>query len=278
MILTRSAYPGQQRYGTINWSGDIGWDWDAYKRQIVAGLNYSLTGMPYWTTDIGGFFRPGSSQYTDSNYHEILTRWFQWGAFNPIFRIHGYQSETEPWKYGEAVENNMRTMLNLRYRLLPYLYSAAWKVSSSGSTIMRPLVMDFSGDSSAVEKPFQYMYGESILVAPVTQPGAREWEVYLPKSYGWFNFHSGSYTYGGKQVKTDAPLDQIPLFVKAGSIIPLTSPVQHTAALKSDTLEMRIYQGRNATFDLYEDQGDGYDYEHGEYRSEERRVGKECPV
>ena len=265
VILTRSAYPGQQRYGTINWSGDIGWDWDAYKRQIVAGLNYSLTGMPYWTTDIGGFFRPGSSQYTDSNYHEILTRWFQWGAFNPIFRIHDYQSETEPWKYGEAVENNMRTMLNLRYRLLPYLYSAAWKVSSSGSTIMRPLVMDFSGDSSAVEKPFQYMYGESILVAPVTQPGAREWEVYLPKSYGWFNFHSGSYTYGGKQVKTDAPLDQIPLFVKAGSIIPLTSPVQHTAALKSDTLEMRIYQGRNATFDLYEDQGDGYDYEHGEY-------------
>jgi alpha-D-xyloside xylohydrolase len=118
-ILTRSAFPGQQRYEIISWSDDIGGTWDSFKRQIVAGLNYTITGLPYWTTDIGGFFRPGNSQYSDIKYHELLTRWFQWGAFNPVFRIHGYQSETEPWKYGPAVENNMRKMLNLRYRLLP---------------------------------------------------------------------------------------------------------------------------------------------------------------
>ena len=116
----------------------------AYKRQIVAGLNYCITGLPYWTTDIGGFFRPGKSQYTDEKYQELLTRWFQWGAFNPIFRIHGYQSETEPWKYGQQVEDNMRKMLNLRYRLLPYIYSEAWQITKNGSTMMRPLVMDFN--------------------------------------------------------------------------------------------------------------------------------------
>ena len=116
-ILTRSAFAGQQRFGTINWSGDIGWNWDTYKRQIVAGLNYSLTGMPYWTTDIGGFFRPGRGQYTDAKYHDILTRWFQWGTFNTIFRIHGYQTETEPWKYGDTVMNNMRSMMNLALSL-----------------------------------------------------------------------------------------------------------------------------------------------------------------
>lgn len=142
-ILTRSAFPGQQRFGTINWSGDIGWDWDTYKRQIVAGLNYSLTGMPYWTTDIGGFFRPGRTQYTDAKYHDILTRWFQWSTFNTIFRMHGYQTETEPWKYGDTVMNTMREMMNVRYRLIPYIYSEGWQVSSKGSTISRPMVMDF---------------------------------------------------------------------------------------------------------------------------------------
>ena len=146
-ILTRSAFLGQQRYGTINWSGDIGGTWDSYKRQIVAGLNYTITGMPYWTTDIGGFFRPGKSQYTDENYQELLIRWYQWGAFNPIFRIHGYQSETEPWHYSQQVEDNMKKMLDLRYRLMPYIYSEAWQITKNGSTIMRPLVMDFNGDA-----------------------------------------------------------------------------------------------------------------------------------
>jgi len=265
VILNRSAFLGQQRFGTINWSGDIGWNWDTYKRQIVAGLNYSVTGMPYWTTDIGGFFRPGASQYKDPKYHEILIRWFQWGTFNPIFRVHGYQSETEPWKYGDLVETNMRNMLNLRYRLIPYIYSEAWKVSSQGSTIMRPLVMDFKDDPTAIAQPYQYMFGRSFLVAPVTAPDIKQWDVYLPKSNGWFDYWTGAYHNGGKSIKSPAPLDKIPLFVKAGSIIPLGEIMQHTNEKPADTLEIRVYKGKNADFDLYEDQGDNYQYEKGRY-------------
>ena len=264
VTLTRSAFPGQQRYGTINWSGDIGWSWDTYKRQIVAGLNYNLTGMPYWTTDIGGFFRPSRGQYTDTKYHDILTRWFQWGVFNPIFRIHGYQTETEPWKYGDTVENNMRSMMNLRYRLMPYIYSEAWQVSKKGSTIMRPLVMDFSNDTKAVEQAYQYMFGKAMLIAPVTAP-ATTWDVYLPKSNGWYDFWTGKKYNGGQTINVDAPQDKIPVFVKAGSIIPIGKLMQYTAEKSNDTLEIRIYKGANAEFDLYEDEGDHYNYEKGKY-------------
>ena len=263
-ILTRSAFSGQQRYGVINWSGDIGYTWDVFKNQIVAGLNYTITGFPYWTTDIGGFFRPGRSQYTDEKYHELLTRWYQWGTFNPIFRMHGYQTETEPWKFGQKVEDNMRKMLNLRYRLLPYIYSEAWQVTKKGSTIMRPLVMDFNGDTAAVNRQFQYMFGKSILVAPVTESSKTEWNVYLPKAAGWFDFWTGKLFKGGQKVKTDAPLDRIPLFVKAGSIIPMGKIIQSTAE-KSDTLEIRVYKGANGEFTLYEDEGDNYNYEKGKY-------------
>jgi alpha-D-xyloside xylohydrolase len=263
-ILTRSAFSGQQRYGIINWSGDIGYTWDVFRNQIVAGLNYTMTGFPYWTTDIGGFFRPGRSQYTDEKYHELLTRWYQWGAFNPIFRMHGYQTETEPWKFGQKVEDNMRKMLNLRYQLLPYIYSEAWQITKNGSTIMRPLVMDFNGDSAAINCKFQYMFGKSILVAPVTQPNVDQWNVYLPKSSDWFDFWTGKPFKGGQVVKTAAPLDRIPLFVKAGSIIPMGKIIQYSAE-KSDTLEIRIYKGADARFDLYEDEGDNYNYEKGVY-------------
>lgn len=262
--LTRSAFPGQQRYGTINWSGDIGWDWDAYKIQIVAGLNYSLTGMPYWTTDIGGFFRPGRGQYTDTNYHDILTRWFQWGTFNTIFRTHGYQTETEPWKYGETVENNMRSMMNLRYRLMPYIYSAAWQVSKNGSTMMRPLVMDFSSDAKAVAQPYEYMFGKAMLIAPVTAP-ATTWDVYLPSTATWYDFWSGKAYKGGQTVNAAAPPDKIPVFVRAGSIIPMGKLMQHTGEKSNDTLEIRIYKGANGSFHLYEDEGDNYNYEKGNY-------------
>ena len=263
-ILTRSAFSGQQRYGIINWSGDIGGTWDVFRNQIVAGLNFSITGLPYWTTDIGGFFRPGHSQYTDEKYHELLTRWYQWGAFNPIFRMHGYQSETEPWKYGEKVEDNMRKMLNLRYRLLPYIYSEAWQVTKNGSTIMRPLVMDFNGDEAALSSKFEYMFGKSILAAPVTEPNVNQWNVYLPKTSGWFDFWTGKYYSGGQTIKADAPLDRIPLFVKAGSIIPMGKIIQSSAE-KSDTLEIRVYKGANGEFTLYEDEGDNYNYEKGKY-------------
>ncbi|WP_345954350.1 TIM-barrel domain-containing protein [Mucilaginibacter sp. PAMB04168] len=264
-ILTRSAFAGQQRYGTINWSGDIGWSWDTYKRQIVAGLNYNMTGMPYWTTDIGGFFRPGRSQYTDPQYHDLLTRWFQWGTFNPIFRVHGYQSETEPWKYGEAVEKNMKKMLVLRYQLLPYIYSSAWQVSANGSTLMRPLVMDFATDQKAVERRYEYLFGKSMLVAPVTEAGIKELEVYLPQSTIWYDWWSEKQYNGGQVIKTDAPQDKIPVFIKAGAIIPVGPPMQYTKEKTADTLEIRIYSGANGTFELYEDEGDNYNYEKGKF-------------
>ena len=263
-ILTRSAFLGQQRYGTINWSGDIGWDWDAYKRQIVAGLNYNLTGMPYWTTDIGGFFRPGPTQYTDEKYHEILTRWFQWGAFNPIFRMHGYQTETEPWKYGEKVENNMRSMLNLRYRLLPYIYSEAWQITKNNSTLMRPLVMDFTDDTTAVSTAYEYMFGKAFLIAPVTAPGLTNWDVYLPKPNAWFDFWTGKRFEGGQTISTPAPLDKIPVFVREGSIVPMGNVIQNTNS-KQDELEIRIYTGKDAVFTLYNDEGDNYNYEKGKH-------------
>jgi alpha-D-xyloside xylohydrolase len=263
-ILTRSAFLGQQRYATINWSGDIGWDWDAYKRQIVAGLNYNLTGMPYWTTDIGGFFRPGPMQYTDEKYHEILTRWFQWGVFNPIFRMHGYQTETEPWKYGEKVENNMRSMLNLRYRLLPYIYSEAWQITKNNATLMRPLVMDFKDDTTAVSTAYEYMFGKAFLVAPVTSPNVTNWDVYLPKQNAWFDFWTGKRFEGGQTISVPAPLDKIPVFVKEGSIVPMGKVIQHTNS-KQDELEIRIYTGKDAAFTLYNDEGDNYNYEKGKH-------------
>jgi len=265
VVLTRSAYPGQQRFGTINWSGDIGWDWDAFKRQIVAGLNYSLTGMPFWTTDIGGFFRPGRGQYTDAKYHDILTRWFQFGTFNSIFRIHGYQTETEPWKYGDTVMNDMRSMMNLRYRLMPYIYSEAWQVSKNGSTIMRPMVMDFKSDAAAITQSYQYMFGKSFLVTPITEPGVVEWNVYLPKSFKWYDFWTGKDFNGGQTIKTAAPQDKIPLFVKAGSIVPMGKFLQYTSEKPMDTLEIRIYPGANGQFTLYSDEGDNYNYEKGAY-------------
>jgi alpha-D-xyloside xylohydrolase len=263
-ILTRSAFLGQQRYGTINWSGDVGGNWDAYKKQIVAGLNYTITGMPFWTTDIGGFFRPGKLQHTDENYQELLIRWYQWGTFNPIFRIHGFQSETEPWHYSQQVQDDMRKMLNLRYRLLPYIYSEAWQVTKNGSTIMRPLVMDFCEDNSALNQLYEYMFGKSFLVAPVTEPKVNEWNVYLPKSFDWYDFWTGKFFNGGHTINADAPLDKIPLYIKAGSIIPMGPTIQY-ATEKNDPIEIRIYPGADGEFTLYEDENDNYDYEKGKY-------------
>ncbi|HRC88860.1 MAG TPA: glycoside hydrolase family 31 protein [Bacteroidales bacterium] len=264
-ILTRSAFSGQQRYGIINWSGDIGGNWDSYKRQIVAGLNYSITGFPYWTTDIGGFFRPGASQYYDKEYHELLIRWFQWGTFNPIFRIHGYQTETEPWKYGPQVEENIRKMLNLRYHFMPYIYSEAWQVTKNGSTMMRPLVMDFREDTSALSQFYEYMFGKALLVTPITEPNASLWNIYLPGSCSWYDFWTGEKYNGGKYIEKEVPIDIIPLYVKAGSIIPFGPKVQYTTEKRWDSLEIRIYEGADGTFTLYEDEGDNYNYEKGMY-------------
>lgn len=264
-ILTRSAFSGQQRYGIINWSGDIGGTWDTYRRQIVAGLNFTITGLPYWTTDIGGFFRSGRSQYTDESFHELLLRWHQWSVFNPIFRMHAYQTETEPWKFGKTVEENMRKMTDLRYRLIPYIYSEAYQVSMNNSTMMRPLVMDFVDDQSALDKQYQFMFGKAILVAPVTEPGIKEKNVYLPAATEWFDFWTGKVFKGGQTIKAEAPLDKIPLFVKSGSIIPMGKFIQYTGENVQDTLELRIYKGADGSFELYEDENDNYNYEKGAY-------------
>ena len=179
--------------------------------------------------------------------------------------MHGYQSETEPWKYGDSVENNMRKMLELRYRLMPYIYSEGWNVSSKGSTMMRPLVMDFKDDPNAVAQAYQYMFGKSFLVSPVTAPNIKEWDVYLPKSAGWFNFWTGEYQNGGKHVKVPTPQDELPLFIKAGSIVPFGKKMQFTNEKPADTLEVRVYTGGSTRFDLYEDEGDNYNYEKGSH-------------
>jgi alpha-D-xyloside xylohydrolase len=182
------------------------------------------------------------------------------GRFNPIFRIHGYQSETEPWKYGQQVEDNMRKMLNLRYRLLPYIYSEAWQITKNGSTMMRPLVMDFNEDTSALNQQFEYMFGKAFLVAPVTEPNVNEWKMYLPESNTWYNFWTGNRFNGGQTIITKATLDKIPLFVKAGSIIPMGPFIQYSTE-KNDPVEIRIYPGANGEFTLYEDENDNYNYE-----------------
>jgi alpha-D-xyloside xylohydrolase len=263
-ILTRSAFSGEQRYASATWSGDIGNDWETFRRQIPAGLNYVITGLPYWTTDCGGFFRP-ANQYTDTTYHERFLRWFQYATFCPLQRVHGYQTDTEFWRFGAKVEREALRYLNLRYRLLPYIYSQAAAVTFSGSTLMRPLVMDFADDNKALEQKYEYMFGPSILVAPVVKPTVNRWEVYLPEyKAGWYDFWTGDKVAGGQTLSVEATIDKIPLFVKAGSIIPLGSEKQYTTEKIDEITELRIYAGANASCRLYEDDGVSYNYEKGQ--------------
>jgi alpha-D-xyloside xylohydrolase len=264
LILTRSAFPGQQRYATATWSGDIGNGWDSLRRQVTAGLDYVVTGLPWWTTDTGGFFRPGPGQYTDAKYQERFLRWLQYSTFTPLMRVHGYQTDTEPWRYGERVESESRRWLTLRYRLLPYLYSEAARVSTAGSTLMRPLVLDFSGDADALDQSYEFMFGPALLVAPVLAPGVAQWPVYLPRTAGgWFDFWTGERCAGGETRLVSAPLKTIPLFVRAGSILPLGPTKQYTDEKPADPIELRIYPGADADYSLYEDDGTSYACEQG---------------
>lgn len=180
MILTRSGFSGMQRYATATWSGDIGHDWETLRRQITGGLNMMASGMPWWTYDAGGFFRPGKKQYTDVAYHERFLRWFQIGTFLPLFRVHGYQTDTEFWNYGKEMTRIARISLDLRYRLLPYIYSETAKVSFKGGTMMRPLVMDFANDTMALSQKYEFMFGPSFLVIPITEEGIKYKKIYLP--------------------------------------------------------------------------------------------------
>ncbi len=264
LILTRSAYAGQQRYATATWSGDIGNDWETLRRQVAAGLNYSVTGLPWWTTDTGGFFRPGAGQYTDADFHERFLRWLQYSTFTPLMRVHGYQTDTEPWRYGALVEKESRRWLELRYRLMPYLYSEAARVSFAGSTLMRPLVMDFADDERALDQNYQFLFGPALLVSPVLAPAVTHWPVYLPRTAGgWFDFWTGEKFVGGRTVDVAVPLERIPLHVRAGSILPLGPVAEHTAEKPADPIELRLYPGADADYTLYEDNGLDYAYEKG---------------
>jgi alpha-D-xyloside xylohydrolase len=261
VILSRSAFTGQQRNGSISWSGDVSGNWETLRRQIPAGLSFGISGFPYWTTDIGGFFRP-KDQYTSPDYQELLIRWFEFGAFCPIFRIHGYQSETEMWKYGPEVEKILMQYDELRYRLLPYIYSAAWGVTSRGEIVMKALPFMYPNDRSLRDISDQFLFGDSLLVNPVAERGATSRSVALPAGSDWVDFWTGQTRRGGETILADAPLDRMPIFVKAGSIVPL-GPIVQSASEPEEPLEIRIYGGKDADFELYEDSGDGYAYEHG---------------
>ena len=266
MILTRCAFLGQQRYGAVTWSGDVGHDWETLKRQIPAGLNMAAAGYPYWTVDAGGFFRPGEGQYTDPAYHERFLRWFQYATFLPMQRVHGFETNTEFWRYGEGVETISRQYLELRYRLLPYIYSMASETSRSGVPMMRPLVFDFAQDKRALNEAHSYMFGRSLHVAPVVEAGAQEWPVYLPESKGgWFDLWTGEHRAGGKVYNVATPIEQIPLHGRAGTILPLGPVLQSTVEATNQTVDLYVFPGRDATFELYEDDGLSNGYETGEF-------------
>jgi alpha-D-xyloside xylohydrolase len=264
-VLTRSAFAGQQRYGTTMWSGDIDCNFPTYTKQIPAGLNIAAAGIPYWTTDIGGYWgHEGRIDWTTAASNEMFTRWFQYGTFSPIFRIHGGGSrELYGSQWSATTKANLLKFDNLRYRLMPYIYSLAWKVTSEGYTIMRPLVFDYQTDSSAFDIKDQFLFGPALLINPVTAAGVTSRSVYLPAGT-WYDFWTGATKEGGSKTTMEAPLDSIPLLVKAGSIVPMGPMIQY-ATESTDPLEIRVYKGKDGSFTIYDDAGDGYDYETGKY-------------
>lgn len=301
--LTRSGYAASQRYGAMLWSGDISASWDTLRRQIVEGLNFAMSGMPYWTLDIGAFFVVGSAwqnrgcgchtdptpkwfwkgEYNDGvsdpGYRELYVRWLEFGVFLPMFRSHGTDTPREIWHFGEpggmfydAIEQNIR----LRYRLLPYIYSLAGAVHLQGATMMRSLLFDFADDKKVRGITDEYMFGPSLLVCPVTEPmyyeaGSRPIErekrrdCYLPAGCGWVDFWSGEYYEGGRTVSADAPLERIPVFVRVGSVIPETEGLIYANQVADGEIILHIYPGADGEYIYYEDEGDNYNYEKGAY-------------
>jgi len=262
-ILSRSAFAGSQRNAVTAWSGDINSDFFSFRRQIPAGLNFALSGLPYWTTDIGGFV---SANPDDPAYRDLFIRWFQYGVFCPIFRVHGTRTtdQNELWSYGPDAQKILVNFDRLRYRLLPYIYSLAWKTTSQGYTPMRPLVMDFRGDVRAENIGDQFMYGPAFLVNPVTEPAASTRRLYLPQAR-WYDFWSGASADGGQAVDAAAPLERMPLYIRAGSIVPMGPDQEWSTQKQADPIELRVYRGADADFTLYEDENDSYHYEKGVY-------------
>ena len=220
MILTRCGFPGIQRYGAALWSGDVGNDWETFRRQLTAGLGIQAAGIPWWTYDAGGFFRP-QNQYTDTAYIERMLRWIETAVYLPLMRVHGYMSNTEPWNYGAEAQTIIADCLRERYRLLPYIDSCAVAVAEQGGTLMRPLVFDFAGDPEALRQKYEYMFGPALLVSPVTEPGVTVWRTYLPKhDGGWYDYRTGEHYDGGQYVTTPVTKAFIPVFVRAGYQFP----------------------------------------------------------
>jgi alpha-D-xyloside xylohydrolase len=287
-ILTRSAFAGQQRYGANTWSGDVVASWSALKNQISAGLNFSLCGIPYWNSDLGGFFLWNFKKgLNDPDYRELYARWIQFGTFCPMMRSHGTDAPREIYQFGkkgDKVYDVIEKYIDLRYCLLPYIYATSWDVTAHQSSMMRALVMDFAVDKKSLDINDEYMFGKSILVCPVTQPmysknqvqgtdttkvedysTVKTKMVYLPTGIDWYDYWTGEKIAGGQTVSKEVPLDIIPLYIKAGTILPIGPKVQYATEKKWDDLEIRIYEGANGEFTLYEDENDNYNYEKGAY-------------
>lgn len=288
-LMTRSSYFGQQHYGSFCWSGDVVSQWSVMRKQIAGGLNYSLCGIPFWSTDLGGFFGwEYGNNWKDVAYQELQVRWLQWGCFQPLMRNHcSSPMETEIYKFGKEGDwayDAQKKFIELRYRLLPYIYSLSGEVVQQEGSIMRPFVMDFPKDRKAIEVDNEYMFGRQLLVMPVTdslytyykdKKGHAKYkdiaraveyvQVYLPQGAEWYNFWTNEKHHGGQDVSMACPIDIMPVYVKAGSIVPFGPAVQYASEKKWDNLEIRIYPGADGTFTLYEDEGDNYNYEKGAF-------------
>jgi alpha-D-xyloside xylohydrolase len=271
-LLTRSGFAGSQRYAAAIWSGDIGSDWIDMKNQIAAGVNFSMSGLPYWTMDIGGFVVPEKFERPNAEsleeWRELTTRWSQFGAFVPLFRVHGQYPFREIFNTAPEDHPAYKSFLyydKLRYRLMPYIYSLAGASYHDNYTIMRGLAMDFAKDTAVLNIGDQYMFGSSLLINPVYNYKQRSRELYLPKCAGWYDLYSGKFSAGAQQINADAPYEKMPVFVKAGSIIPFGPELQYTSEKPADVITLNVYTGADASFNLYEDEGTNYNYEKGAY-------------
>jgi alpha-D-xyloside xylohydrolase len=280
LILSRDSYLGAQRNGAMFWSSDIYPTWDTLQRQVPTGLDFTASGMAYWTNDIGGWqylpaeHRPAHPPLLDGSdardniggyedYPELYTRWFEYGAFLPIFRTHGSRLYNEVWTYGKAAEPILEKYLKLRYQLMPYIYSLGYRTYESGAPYMRALFMDFPNDPKVADMGDEYMFGPAFLVAPVTEQGATSRSVYLPVGADWYNYWSNQRIRGGQTIQVSAPIDTLPLFVRAGSIVPLGEPVESTSGTQK-LAHVRVYRGADGDFTLYDDDGKTYAYEGGD--------------
>ena len=280
-LLTRSGFAGEQRFSTATWSGDIGTRWEDMRAQMTAGLNYSISGVPFWGMDQGGFCVENryvaAQQLYDrtkvenedlKEWRELQTRWNQFGTFIPLFRSHGQWPLREIWNIAPDEHPAYKSFVyydKLRYRLMPYLYSMAGWAHFKDYTLMRPLVMDFNGDKEVENIGNQWMFGPALMACPVGYYKARNRSVYFPEQCGWYNLYTGEYTEGGQRLIVDAPYEQIPVFVREGAIIPFGPEMEWSDEKPAELINLYVYAGQNGSFELYEDEGVNYNYEKGKY-------------